>query len=131
MAADGPPASRVRSVVYAVEHPRLTLTIAPRLEARELMDPAEALEALALLGARQLVPIHYETFINSDDAPGQCGQRLRAAMRRRAIGAERVHILSIGEQRVLIARPWFKGFRARAQRRRRVSVRIVAIGSQR
>jgi N-acyl-phosphatidylethanolamine-hydrolysing phospholipase D len=68
------------------------------------MDPAEALDALALLGAKQLVPIHFDTFLNSDDEPGQCGRRLREAMRVRSIGEERVQILSIGEQRVLIAR---------------------------
>lgn len=68
------------------------------------MGPEEALDAFRLLGAERMVPVHFDTFINSSDRPGQCGQRLRRAMRERAIGDERVAILGIGEQRVLIPR---------------------------
>jgi N-acyl-phosphatidylethanolamine-hydrolysing phospholipase D len=68
------------------------------------MDPEEALEAFLLLGAQRMVPVHFDTFINSDDEPGQCTRRLRQAMRVRAVGEERVAILGIGEQRVLVSR---------------------------
>ncbi|HEX7480127.1 MAG TPA: MBL fold metallo-hydrolase [Polyangiales bacterium] len=77
----------------------------PRVHMRRVhMDPAEALEAFLLLGARQMVPVHFDTFINSDDEPGACPRVLRQVMAERAIGAERVAILGIGEQRVLVPR---------------------------
>lgn len=68
------------------------------------MDPADAIAAFQLLGAKQLVPVHFDTFINSDDAPGDCTRKLRAAMHARSVADERVVILEIGEQRVLQAR---------------------------
>jgi N-acyl-phosphatidylethanolamine-hydrolysing phospholipase D len=68
------------------------------------MGPAEALEAFLLLGAERMVPVHFDTFINSDDELGQCPRMLRQAMRARAVSDERVAILDIGEQRVLLAR---------------------------
>lgn len=68
------------------------------------MDPLEALDAFALLGAKYMVPIHFDTFINSFDEPGECGRVLRAELALREIGVERVPILEIGEQRVLVAR---------------------------
>jgi hypothetical protein len=42
-------------------------------------------------------------FINSDDRPGQCAHSLRRAMHAHAVASERVAILGIGEQRVLVA----------------------------
>lgn len=67
-------------------------------------SPNQALDAFSLLGARQMIPIHFDTYINSDDAPGACPNELRARMRARSLSEEQVSILAIGEQRVLIAK---------------------------
>jgi len=67
------------------------------------MDPLEALDAFALLGAKYMVPIHFDTFINSGDVPGECGRVLRAEVALRELGVERVPILEIGEQRVIVS----------------------------
>jgi L-ascorbate metabolism protein UlaG (beta-lactamase superfamily) len=71
---------------------------------RTHMDTIEALDAFSLLGARRMVPLHYDTFINSDDAPGDCPRLLRQHMAERTLRDDRVSILSIGEQRVLVAK---------------------------
>jgi L-ascorbate metabolism protein UlaG (beta-lactamase superfamily) len=71
---------------------------------RTHMDSLEALDAFAVLGARRMVPVHFDTFINSDDHPGDCPRLLRDHMRERGLGDDQVAILAIGEQRVLIAR---------------------------
>jgi N-acyl-phosphatidylethanolamine-hydrolysing phospholipase D len=67
-------------------------------------SPNQALDAFALLGARQMIPIHFDTYINSDDAFGACPRQLRARMQARGLSDEQVPILGIGEQRVLIAK---------------------------
>jgi len=68
------------------------------------MDSKQALDAFSLLGAARMVPIHFDTFINSDDQPGDCPRLLREHMRERGMAEERVAILQIGEQRVLISK---------------------------
>jgi N-acyl-phosphatidylethanolamine-hydrolysing phospholipase D len=73
--------------------------------ARTHMSPDEALDAFGLLGARSMLPIHYETFINSDDAPGECARVLRDGMSTRGLGDDRVTILSVGEQHVYDPKP--------------------------
>jgi L-ascorbate metabolism protein UlaG (beta-lactamase superfamily) len=91
--------------------PDLTLALLPicPTEPRDFMrhthmDSIEALDAFSLLGARRMVPVHFDTFINSDDAPGDCPRHLRRHMQERGIGDDRVTILSIGEERVLVPR---------------------------
>jgi len=71
---------------------------------RTHMDSLEALDAFSLLGARRMMPMHYDTFINSDDRPGDCPRLLREHMRERGFSDDQVAILAIGEQRVLIAK---------------------------
>ncbi|WP_394835353.1 MBL fold metallo-hydrolase [Pendulispora rubella] len=71
---------------------------------RTHMDSIEALDAFALLGAARMVPIHFDTFINSDDAPGDCPRFLRHHMHERGLDDDRVSILNIGEQRVFLAK---------------------------
>jgi len=71
---------------------------------RTHMDSLEALEAFSVLGARRMVPVHFDTFVNSDDHPGDCPRKLRDHMRERGLGDDQVTILTIGEQRVIIAR---------------------------
>jgi L-ascorbate metabolism protein UlaG (beta-lactamase superfamily) len=68
------------------------------------MDPAEALGAFELLGADRMIPIHFDTFINGDDRPGECSLRLLSEMSRRNVDLSRVSIMRIGEQRVLMKR---------------------------
>jgi len=67
-------------------------------------SPNQALDAFALLGAEHMIPIHFDTYINSDDAQGACPTELRARMHARGLSDSRVSILAIGEQRVLIAK---------------------------
>ncbi len=79
--------------------------IAPRDFMRHThMDPGEALDALALLGAKHMVPIHFDTFVNSDDRPGDCPRILHDEMKRRGLGDDTVAVLSQGEQRVILSR---------------------------
>lgn len=66
------------------------------------MDPGEALMAMNDLGARWMVPIHYGTFINSFDQPGEALNTLRREMAARGIDDRRVIVLGQGEQRVLL-----------------------------
>ena len=80
------------------------LPIAP-IHPREFMcrahlDPAEAVEAFLDLRARYLVPMHYDTFVNSYDEVGEASRTLAEAARTRGLG-ERLVALRIGEQRVL------------------------------
>ncbi|HET7544853.1 MAG TPA: MBL fold metallo-hydrolase [Polyangiaceae bacterium] len=66
------------------------------------VSPSQALDAFTLLGARQMIPIHFDTYINSDDEFGACPRQLRAQMHARGLSDEQVAILAAGEQRVLI-----------------------------
>jgi len=91
--------------------PDLTLALLPICPSeprafmrRTHLDPLEALEAFSLLGAKHMVPVHFDTFINSDDLPGDCPRLLRKHMLERGVGDDRVAILAIGEQRVLISK---------------------------
>jgi N-acyl-phosphatidylethanolamine-hydrolysing phospholipase D len=72
------------------------------MEARHV-DPGEALQAFQDLGAAIMVPVHYDTFVNSPDRPGEVGAALRRAMTEREVDPKRVAILQIGEQRVIVA----------------------------
>jgi N-acyl-phosphatidylethanolamine-hydrolysing phospholipase D len=83
------------------------LPIAP-IEPREYMhrihvDPREAVQVFLDLRARWMVPIHYGTFINSIDPPTRAEEVLRQVMALRGV-EDRVQILRIGEQRVLVPR---------------------------
>ncbi|MBN1611972.1 MAG: MBL fold metallo-hydrolase [Polyangiaceae bacterium] len=69
---------------------------------RRHLDPAQALDAFQLLGARRFVPIHFDTFINSTGEPGDAPALLRQEMARRQLPPGRVLLLDVGEQRVLV-----------------------------
>lgn len=69
---------------------------------RAHMDPGQALDAYTALHAKFMLPIHFDTFINSDDRPGECTLKLRSEMSAREIYEDRVVILGIGEQRVFL-----------------------------
>lgn len=68
------------------------------------MDPIEAVQAFADLRARWMVPMHFETFINSADEPGEPERVLREAMQKQGLTETQVNILHIGEQRVFVPR---------------------------
>jgi L-ascorbate metabolism protein UlaG (beta-lactamase superfamily) len=68
------------------------------------VDPSEALQAFVDLGARTMVPIHYDTLVNGFDAPGEAAAALRKAMKERALGEDRVRILPIGGQAIIVPR---------------------------
>jgi len=82
------------------------MPIAP-VEPREFMkrthvDPGEALQAFVDLKARRMVPVHFDTFINSFDSVGAAGAKLEEERVRRGLSKDQVQRLEIGEQRVLI-----------------------------
>jgi L-ascorbate metabolism protein UlaG (beta-lactamase superfamily) len=68
------------------------------------VDPAEAVQAFFDLGAKRMMPIHFDTFVNSMDQFGKAPRELRRVMAQRGLGEDRVNILAAGEQRVLIRR---------------------------
>jgi len=85
------------------------IAIAP-IHPRSLMeathvDPAQAVQAFLDLGARTMVPIHYETLVNGFDAPGEARATLVKVMKERGLGEDRVKILPIGGQVVIVKRP--------------------------
>jgi N-acyl-phosphatidylethanolamine-hydrolysing phospholipase D len=67
------------------------------------MDPKEALDAFALLGADVMIPIHYETLVNGTDEIGEPRSTLAKEAHARGLD-DRVFALHIGEQRVVLAR---------------------------
>ncbi|MBX3228042.1 MAG: MBL fold metallo-hydrolase [Labilithrix sp.] len=83
------------------------LPIAP-IEPRDFMrrthmDPREALQAFVDLEAASMVPIHYDTFVNSTDTPGDALKALAQAQKDLYVGPGRaVTPLAIGERRVFV-----------------------------
>jgi N-acyl-phosphatidylethanolamine-hydrolysing phospholipase D len=71
---------------------------------RTHVDPAEALLAFETLGARHMLAVHYDTFVNSLDEYGEAPRVLRGLLPQHGLDAERVAILAHGEQRVFIER---------------------------
>ncbi|WP_437485066.1 MBL fold metallo-hydrolase [Sorangium sp. So ce1014] len=68
------------------------------------VDPAEAVQAYLDLGARRMMAIHFDTFINSTDTLGEAPRELRRVMAARGLGPDQVVLPRHGEQRILIAR---------------------------
>jgi L-ascorbate metabolism protein UlaG (beta-lactamase superfamily) len=84
------------------------LPIAP-IEPRGFMSRThtsadEAVASFLDLGARVMMPIHYDTFINSIDEPGDALRSLEAARVARSLAPDRVAVVSFGEQRVFLPR---------------------------
>lgn len=69
------------------------------------VDPEEATRIFLELGARFFVPIHFGTFINSEDAPGDPLADLAIAAAAHKLASGALHVLTQGEQQVLVARP--------------------------
>jgi L-ascorbate metabolism protein UlaG (beta-lactamase superfamily) len=77
--------------------------IEPRDFMRRLhMDPGEALQAFFDLGAKWMVPIHYDTFINSTDDVGDALRQLEAAKKSWDLAKREVVPIAIGERRVFV-----------------------------
>jgi N-acyl-phosphatidylethanolamine-hydrolysing phospholipase D len=96
----------------AAVFPRIDLALIPiaPIHPRQYMeathvDPAEALRAFLDLGARTMVPIHFDTLVNGFDAPGEARATLQREMRSRGLGEDRIRILPIGGQAVIIGLP--------------------------
>lgn len=66
------------------------------------IDGVEAVQAFRDLGARRLIPMHYDTFAHGADEEGVALRRFQDAVSAAALPAEAVRVLAIGEQAVLI-----------------------------
>jgi L-ascorbate metabolism protein UlaG (beta-lactamase superfamily) len=93
--------------------PNIDLALMPigPIEPRDLMrhyhvDPREAVQAFLDLGARRMVPIHYDTFVNSTDSPGDAlrvlGQAVADAKRKYDLSGHSVVPLAVGERRIFV-----------------------------
>lgn len=69
----------------------------PELTRPTHLDGAEAVQAFLDLGAKVMIPIHYDTFAHGIDPPGYAVSVLRAAVQAQGLAPERVQILEIGE----------------------------------
>jgi N-acyl-phosphatidylethanolamine-hydrolysing phospholipase D len=96
-------------VDVAQRYPDIDLALLPigPIEPRELMrrfhtDPREAVQAFIDLGAKRMVPIHYDTFVNSTDEPGDALRELTIAKKKWDLGTREIVPLAIGERRVFV-----------------------------
>ena len=67
------------------------------------MNPEDACEAFAALGARNFVAMHWGTFKLTDEPLGEPPERVRRACEQRGLDPARLWILDIGETRALTA----------------------------
>lgn len=91
----------------AARFPKIDLALLPiaPIEPRDFMcrvhlDPNDAVRAFLDLRARYLVPIHFDTFLNSDDEFGAAPRALQRAVAAAHLD-DRLVLLAAGEQRVL------------------------------
>jgi L-ascorbate metabolism protein UlaG (beta-lactamase superfamily) len=97
-------------VEVAQRFPKIHLALLPigPIEPRSFMrqyhlDPREAVQAFVDLDAARMVPIHYGTFVNSTDEPGDALAELAEAQKQIHLGPTRlVFPLAIGERRVFV-----------------------------
>ncbi len=96
-------------VETAQRFPKLDLALLPigPIEPRSVMrrfhmDPRQAVQAFVDLDAARMVPIHYGTFINSTDNPGDALRELENARKKVNLGPRIVAPLAIGERRVFV-----------------------------
>ena len=69
---------------------------------RTHMDPHEAVQAFFDLGAKRMVPMHYDTFVNSTDEPGDALRELGKAEKEWDFGSRQVNVIAIGERKVFV-----------------------------
>ena len=91
----------------AARFPQIDLALLPiaPIEPRDFMcrvhlDPNDAVRAFVDLRARYLVPIHFDTFLNSDDEFGTAPRELERVVSAARLN-DRLVLLEPGEQRVL------------------------------
>lgn len=96
-------------VETARRFPKLDLALLPigPIEPRDFMrrfhmDPHEAVQAFVDLDAQRMVPIHYDTFVNSTDQPGDALKALGVARNRYSLGEREIVPVGIGEQWVFL-----------------------------
>jgi L-ascorbate metabolism protein UlaG (beta-lactamase superfamily) len=96
-------------VETAQRFPKLDLALLPiaPIEPRSIMrvfhmDPREAVQAFIDLDAQRMVPIHYDTFVNSTDNPGDALRELTEAHQRFSFGEREIVPVGIGEQWVFV-----------------------------
>ena len=65
-------------------------------------DPADALKIYKELGSTWLIPMHYDTFSESYDKPGEAVTLMKEEMKKMDLTSDEVIILEIGEQVKLI-----------------------------
>ncbi len=89
----------------AARFPRIDLALVPlgpiapeRMMLAHHMNPEQAVQALADLGAEHGLAIHFATFLHSFDEPGDCERRFDAALSRSSLAAGRVRRLEAGER---------------------------------
>lgn len=68
------------------------------------MEPYEAVSAMLDLGARRMVPVHFDTFVNSGDDAREAPDGLLRAARMKELDTDRIALMEIGEQRVILAK---------------------------
>jgi len=102
--------NRADFVEAAERFPSIDLALLPiaPIEPRSFMesvheDPNEAVEAFELLHAKYMIPIHFDTFVNSVDEPGDAPRMLDRAVAQKGL-ENRVFRLAIGQQKVVIPR---------------------------
>jgi hypothetical protein len=49
-----------------------------------------------------MVPVHYDTFVNGLDRPGDAARALRRAIREEGVAEGKVSVLGVGQQRVFL-----------------------------
>lgn len=96
-------------VETAQRFPKLDLALLPigPIEPRGIMrvfhmDPREALQAFVDLDAQRMVPIHYDTFVNSTDRPGDALRELADARKKLSLGEREIVPAGIGEHWVFV-----------------------------
>jgi L-ascorbate metabolism protein UlaG (beta-lactamase superfamily) len=65
-------------------------------------DPESAIQIWRELGAKRLMPIHYDTFPESLDTLGEATATMKAEMENQNLTSDQVVILEIGEQKVIV-----------------------------
>jgi L-ascorbate metabolism protein UlaG (beta-lactamase superfamily) len=66
------------------------------------VDPFEAARAFLDLKAKRMVPIHFDTFVNSLDEPGEAPRTLARVRDALHMTDDEMPILAVGEQRVIV-----------------------------
>ena len=67
-------------------------------------DPGAAIKIMKEIGAKNLMPIHFDTFPESMDSVGEASATLQLEMEKNNLKSDQVHILDIGEQRIFVYR---------------------------